>query len=79
MRISTNNIGNYTLNNIKTNAVKETVNPAVDKSLDLNKKEKAYFINTYPENKTEVTDYHFYKRSGTMSGVTVGTLLDKRG
>lgn len=41
--------------------------------------EKNFFINMYPDNKNEITDYHFYQKNGRMSGVTVGSLFDRRG
>ncbi len=41
-------------------------------------KEKEFFSQLYPNDKL-VMDYHFYRKSGEMSGVSVGSLLDRRG
>jgi hypothetical protein len=89
MKISMNNIGNYTPsmktstdisqkfnidtnNDLKTKST-ETVNSTVTPE------EKDYFMDLYPENKNEISDYHFYQRSGKMSGVKIGSLIDRRG
>lgn len=81
MKITSNTIGNYSPNytgNIKPAAKQaETLNAApTDK---INEEEKMFFLNMYPENKSEIVDYYFYKRSGKMAGVTVGSLFDRRG
>ena len=41
--------------------------------------EKDFFAKLYPQNKAEVADYHFYERSGKLSGVKLGSLIDRRG
>jgi hypothetical protein len=89
MRIDMNPIGNYSPisvrnvnNNTKTNAVtpKETTQKAVQaKQGTLTPEEKTFFANLYPENKSEVVDYHFYEKSGKLSGVKIGSLIDRRG
>lgn len=89
MKISMNNIGNYTPR-MKTNTdISQKFN--IDTKNDLKTKstetadsavtpeEKNYFMNLYPENKNEISDYHFYQKSGKMSGVKIGSLLDRRG
>ncbi|MGE5363020.1 MAG: hypothetical protein ACM3SM_02735 [Bacteroidota bacterium] len=48
-------------------------------SSSITSEEKNFFINMYPDNKNEITDYHFYQKNGRMSGVTVGSLFDRRG
>lgn len=57
--------------------------PIVDKfeksSQAVSSEEKKFFMNLYPENSKEIMDYHFYERNGKLSGVSVGSLLDKRG
>lgn len=91
MRITTNSIGNYTPN-IQKPAVAKTAIPkpsvakseiiktdTADLSGVINKEEKKFFAEMYPQQKKEVMDYHFYKKSGSMSGVSVGSLLDRRG
>ena len=41
--------------------------------------ERDFFLNLYPDNKEEIIDYHHYLRSGKMSGVSLGSLFDRRG
>ncbi len=41
--------------------------------------EKKFFAGLYPENKTDIMNYHFYHKNGKMQGVTLGTIFDKRG
>lgn len=83
MKINTNAVGNYSPYNTKVNNVKQTVNIAKTeeskKTEIITKEEKNFFAKMYPENKNEIIDYHFYKSSGKMSGVSVGSLFDKRG
>jgi len=86
MRIESNSIGNYSpkyISNVKANNfakeignAKEIANPETEK---INEDEKNFFINLYPENKSEIVDYHFYAKSGKMSGVTIGSKFDRRG
>lgn len=49
------------------------------KTEGINNDEKEFFINLYPENSTEIVDYHFYQKTGKMSGVSVGSIIDRRG
>lgn len=77
MKISDNYSGTYNVYAIRQQAAaaaraKETTSPAVSNE------EKAFFMDMYPEQKTEIQDYHFYQRSGKMSGVSVGSLFDRR-
>ncbi|MCX6151021.1 MAG: hypothetical protein NTX22_10885 [Ignavibacteriales bacterium] len=78
MKISTNAIGNYNpyqINNtLKTNSAAPTTK--VDA---VTKEEKEFFVQLYPENKKEIMDYHFYKSTGKMSGVALGSIFDRRG
>jgi hypothetical protein len=76
MKISTNNIGNYSLNHIQAAAQKRTAQP---KNEELSADEKNFFIDRYPQKKAEIIDYHFYQKSGSMSGVKLGHLFDKKG
>ncbi len=89
MRISTNMIGNYnpqvSTGNVK-HAKANTIPPKVEAKNTSNKvetslsqDEKKYFIDLYPQNKNEITGYHFYQKSGKMSGVKIGSMFDKRG
>ena len=83
MKIAANPVGNYSPYNMKVNNVKQTASPAETKETSktdlISKEEKKFFAKMYPEDKTEIVDYHFYKSSGKMSGVTVGSLFDRRG
>ncbi len=47
--------------------------------VDLSKKEKRFFAGMYPENKSEIMEYHFYSKTGKMSGVHLGSKIDRRG
>ena len=81
MKISTNPIGNYAPNYIHRTAEKpqQIKQPQKIESAALTKSEKDFFIKKYPENKADITDYHFYKKGGKMSGISVGNLFDRRG
>jgi hypothetical protein len=96
MKISMNNVGNYTPRlrtgndlgkkfNIDSATVPANNTPAVKAQSAENtagtvtSEEKKYFMDMYPENKSEIMDYHFYQKSGKMSGVKVGSLIDRRG
>lgn len=77
MNISSNPIGNY--NVYSTRAMQPAANRQSAVSVDnVSKEEKDFFTNMYPEQKQEIADYHFYQRSGKMSGVSVGSLFDRR-
>ncbi len=95
MGIGMNAIGNYSPNTItnagkqtkvrQTAAEKPEVNASQANSKTAQAKEnllpeeKDFFAKLYPQNKTEVADYHFYERSGKLSGVKLGSLIDRRG
>jgi len=81
MKISTNNIGNYAPKHVPQ--IQSKTKPAMVqteiRSEKITADEKNFFIQMYPQNKTEIADYHFYEKSGKMSGVSLGSLFDKRG
>lgn len=84
MKIVSNNIGNYGPGYAHQVQAKPKVNNdaalnAVQKNEKITSDEKNFFINLYPENKNEIADYHFYQKSGKMSGVSLGSLFDRRG
>ena len=88
MRIDTNSIGNYTQTNFRNIERKPNLNEvsttAQTKSTsssnaNLSLEEKDFFAKLYPQNKSEVVDYHFYERSGKLAGIKIGSLIDKRG
>lgn len=89
MKISTNMIGNYnpqvysgSVKNSKANEsqFKLESKPADKKAVNnLSPDEKNYFVKLYPQNKSEIIDYHAYEKNGKMSGVKIGSMFDKRG
>jgi len=76
MKVSTNNIGNYSVQQFQKNIEKKLT---LAKEEELNNDEKNFFISRYPQKKDDIVDYHFYQKSGKMSGVKIGHLYDKRG
>ena len=85
MRINTNSIGNYftqqTRNVSNVAQSKNIQKAAVTKTISqpISVKEKEMFAKMYPQQKSEIMEYHYYQKNGKMSGVTVGSLLDRRG
>ena len=83
MKINANAVGNYSPYNTKVNNVRPKQNIAgtnkASKTDLISNEEKKFFTKIYPENKHEIMDYHYYKPSGRMSGVSVGSLFDRRG
>ena len=75
MKIDSSVSGNYNVY-----AMQRAMRPAqVANTATVTGEEKAFFVNMYPEQKTEIMDYHFYQRSGKMNGVSVGSMFDRRG
>ena len=91
MRITTNPIGNYSPQNVRTkianiskveakaSSTQSIDKPVANNDLSLSREEKNFFVKQYPLNKNEIIDYHFYKKNGEADGVKVGSLIDKRG
>ncbi|MGA7723547.1 MAG: hypothetical protein WCA84_20445 [Ignavibacteriaceae bacterium] len=89
MRIDLNPVGNYTpLNsrnvNIQTRSSEVTPKISEQQTVQANRgiltsEEKTFFTNLYPANKSEIIDYHFYEKNGKLSGVKIGSLIDRRG
>lgn len=83
MMIGANPIGNYSPYSNKVENVKQSAKAAETKETKktdlISNDEKKFFTKMYPENKNEIIDYHYYKSTGKMSGVSVGSLFDKRG
>lgn len=80
MRITSGAIGNYnpySINNKNVSAVKNT--QTADNNVKITSEEKEFFTKMYPDKSNEIIDYHYYQRSGKMSGVALGTLIDRRG
>lgn len=81
MKITNNVAGNYALQSLKKIQQKKPVE-TTDKQIKadpVSNEEKKFFMNMYPEKSKELIDYHFYKQSGSMAGVSVGSLFDRRG
>ena len=77
MTINTNSVGNYSL--LSMQKAQGAVSSAKQSGATaINQDEKEFFMKMYPDKKTDILDYHFYQRSGKMSGVSVGSLLDRR-
>jgi len=80
MKIGMNSIGNYspfqfsginkTAQSAKTEAIADPV---------ITSDEKNFFAAKYPGSRDEIMQHHFYGRSGQMSGISVGTLFNRRG
>ncbi|QQS35474.1 MAG: hypothetical protein IPM56_14655 [Ignavibacteriales bacterium] len=79
MKISTNPVGNYTRPMMRTTAPLQKQEVQANQPAKVTADEKDFFVKLYPENKTEIIDYHFYGREGKMNGVSIGSLFDKRG
>ncbi len=85
MRVNTNSIGNYfpqrtrNVSNVarQANIQKTTTKNTIEQPISA--KEKEMFVKMYPQQKSEIMEYHYYQKNGVMSGVTVGSLLDRRG
>ena len=76
MKINSDNFGNYSIQQFQKNVEQKL---PMAKGEELNEDEKKFFINRYPQKKEDIVDYHFYQKSGKMSGVRIGQLFDKRG
>ncbi|GBD88071.1 hypothetical protein BMS3Abin03_02005 [bacterium BMS3Abin03] len=77
MKISTNAINNYTLQ-----TVSQVNKPADIKKQELgslSSDEKNFFVDVYPNYQNEIMDYHYYNKEGKMSGVSLGSNIDRRG
>lgn len=85
MRVNTNTIGNYfpqrTRNVSNVTRTDNIQKMAETKSTEhaISVKEKELFAKMYPQQREEIMEYHYYNKKGTMSGITVGSLLDRRG
>lgn len=77
MKITTDSVGNYgpayVGNTASSSAAKKTTAP------EITLEEKKFFANMYPARQNEIMDYEFYNSKGRVAGVTVGSLIDRRG
>jgi len=80
MKINFTTTGNYNpyLNQVKRSADVQSTNSENPK-VKMSKEEKDFFVGLFPENKQEIMNHHSYTRTGNLSGVGVGNLLDRRG
>jgi hypothetical protein len=80
MAVNFNSIGNNNAKLINENYQRvNTKKGAVGDEKKINKDEKLFFANLYPEKRNEIMDYSFYERSGKMNGISLGTNFDKKG
>ncbi len=77
MNINTNSFGNYSTAFVNKTASK----PAVEKTniASITDSEKKFFASMYPDKHNEIVNYEFYNPKGKTAGVTVGSLIDRRG
>lgn len=77
MKITTNSIGNYgpayVGNTASSTAAKKASTP------DVTLEEKKFFAEMYPAKQDEIMSYEFYNTKGRITGVTVGSIIDRRG
>lgn len=81
MKINTNAIGNYNLQRTTKVRPKNKIQNAEIKisANGISQNEKLFFAKMYPQKKEEIIQHYFYGKDGQMSGVTVGSLFDRRG
>lgn len=77
MKINTNPIENYKANYLNNSSLSTNrQNPGLN---EVTTEEKKFFANLYPEKSSEIMNYEFYNMKGKVSGVTLGSLIDRRG
>lgn len=81
MEITTNNIGNYkpVITQRNNSVSKLSRNEKINVDSKITSDEKKFFKKLFPNQKEEVTNYHFYNKKGNMNGLSIGSLFDKRG
>ena len=77
MKISTNAVDNYILQSV--NHVNRAVTNKSQPTGTLSDDEKKFFVKAYPDKKNEVIEYHYYNRKEKLSGVVLGTIVDRKG
>jgi len=84
MKVITNSIGNYSPQ-VKQSPVVESriktgsANSPVNFTKEISEEEKKFFSGLYPENKNDISNYHFYHKSGELDGVKIGSQFDRKG
>ncbi len=88
MQVNMNSIGNYFTQQTRSisKVARSVRSESVQKSeimkatkQPISTKEKEMFAKMYPKQKSEIMEYHYYQKNGVMSGVAVGSLVDRRG
>lgn len=79
MKITTNSFGNYSPGFVNKTQQTPAAASQPNDADKISKEEKKFFANLYPEKKSEIMDYQFYNSKGKVSGVTIGSLFDRRG
>lgn len=78
MKITTNAIGNYSFNNIAPKKIQHVTKKNITASPEITNKEKEFFTKMYPAEKENIINYHFYSKTGELSGIALGKNLDRR-
>ncbi len=75
-----NNINSSMIHSVKSsNRIQKTYDLKSTNQLEvINKEEKQFFANMFPEKKSEVMEYNFYNRTGKVNNIQVGSLFDRR-
>ncbi len=92
MGIGINAIGNYGMYSSRVNPTRKVTQTiktqqtsqvsktqSSDSASVITEKEKEFFVNRYPSQKEMIMNYHFYQRNGEVSGVAVGSIINRRG
>ncbi len=89
MKISANAVGNYSplyaAKSLQVQKPAESVSQVAFRQQvtiskpELTTVEKEFFAALYPQEKSQIMDYHYYQKNGQMSGVKIGSMFDKRG
>ncbi|MEW6193530.1 MAG: hypothetical protein AB1521_00060 [Bacteroidota bacterium] len=77
MTINTNSFGNYSTSYVNKSAPK--VQPEVTPKEKVTQEEKTFFARMYPAKQEEIMKYEFYNPKGKITGVSLGSVIDKRG
>lgn len=77
MKINTNSFGNYNASYI--DRTQSRTNIEKPQNAPITNSEKNFFAKLYPEKKSEIINYEFYNPKGKAAGITVGSLIDRRG
>jgi len=80
MKIATNSFGNYKpIIAKKNNSIPQVESKKAEEAVKISNEEKKFFTKLYPDEKDQITNYHFYNKDGDKNGVSLGSLFDRRG